>query len=183
MTGAEPLETAVRRLTALYCHALDRRAFHLLEACFHPDATYRFAAIEGDWRAFVAAAKAVLLPLAGTHHQLGQSLIVADGADTAHAETWFTAIHFVPADAPADAAFPGIGRAYEAIVWGRYIDRFEERGGAWRIARRLGLQDGRHDRPSADAGFASLPAGWRGAFGAADPAHAIGEAAAGKGRA
>jgi hypothetical protein len=176
-----PLGEAVRRVTALYCHALDRRAFHLLEACFHADATYRFASIEGDWRTFVEAAKAVLLPLSGTHHQLGQSLIVSLGPDEAEAETWFTAIHQVPADAPADAPFPGTGRAYEAIVWGRYIDRFKRRDGFWRITHRTGLHDGRHDRPTVDAGFGGLPAAWRGAHGAADPAHAIGERAAGEG--
>ncbi|WP_448581387.1 nuclear transport factor 2 family protein [Thermaurantiacus sp.] len=172
-------EEAIRRVLALYCHALDRRAFHLLVACFHTDATYHFAAIKGDWRHFVEAAKAVLLPLSGTHHQLGQSLIAHDGPNCAHVETWFTAVHLVPADAPADAPFPGTGQAYEAIVWGRYIDRFEQRDGCWRIAHRIGLHDGRHDRPSADAGFAALPAHWRGAHGAADPAHLVGERAAG----
>ncbi len=181
--AGEPMAEAVRRVVALYCHALDRRAFHLLEACFHPDASYRFASIEGDWRQFVEAAKVVLLPCAGTHHQLGQSLIVAAGPDAAEVETLFTAIHQVPPDAPADAAFPGTGTAYEAIVWGRYIDRFENRGGTWRIASRIGLHDGRHDRPAADAGFWQLPAHWRGGHGARDPAHMIGEQAAGKGRA
>ena len=63
--------------------------------CFHPDATYRFAAIDGTWQEFVNAARAVIDPLRISHHQTGNMLIrVMD--DTAHAETYFTAYHRIP---------------------------------------------------------------------------------------
>jgi ketosteroid isomerase-like protein len=165
--GVPPETTdAIRRVTAHYAHAIDRRAFHQLEACFHPDATYRFATIDGDWRDFVAAAQAILGPLGATHHQLGPNLIAADGADAADSETTFTAYHHVPAGAPADGVFPGTGRDYAVIIYGRYIDRFEQRKGQWRIARRTGVQDARLDHLLPDP--PQVPAG-------PDPADLIGE--------
>lgn len=162
----------VLHIAALYCHALDRRAWHLLERCFHPDATYRFGPIDGTWQDFVAAARAILEPLAGTHHQLGQTLLSING-DAAGAESYFTAVHRVPASAPGDAAFPGTGAAYEVLIGGRYVDRLERRAGEWRIAHRTGLHDWRHDRPAADAGFDVLPAAWRGAMDESDPGREV----------
>lgn len=166
---------AIVATLALYAHALDRRAFDLLAHCFHPDATYRYAAIDGDWRHFVDAARAILAGCGPTHHQLGQALIALAG-DTAHVETTFTAHHRVPADAPATAAFPGTGAAYDVVIGGRYVDRFERRAGRWAIAARTGLHDWRRDQPAADPGFADLPREWRGRTDPDDPGRAVGAA-------
>lgn len=155
-------------VAALYCHAIDRRRWDLMEHCFHPDATYRFGRIEGNWRDFVGMARATIDPMRISHHQLGQSLIRIDG-DTATSETYFSAYHRVAADAAATDPFPGTGEECDIVISGRYVDRFECRDGDWRIAHRIGLSDWRQDAPAADGGLFAQPPEWRGAIDASDP--------------
>ena len=153
---------------ARYCHVLDRQQWDGMAGCFHGDATYKFGSIDGDWRHFVEAAKAVLGPLRISHHQIGNLLIRVDG-DRADSETYFTAYHRVAADAPADAPLPGTGTDYDVVIAGRYIDRFERRGGTWKIISRTGVTDWRRDSPAADNGLFALPDDWRGSTGTGDP--------------
>jgi hypothetical protein len=159
---------AITEVIGRYCHNIDRRLWPAMERCFHPDATYRFGHIDGDWRDFVRGARAVIDPLRISHHQIGTMLIEVDG-DRANAETYFTAYHRVPADAPADAPFAGTGQEYDVILAGRYIDRFERRADEWRIAHRTGVTDWRRDGPAADAGLFAQPPSWRGSLGPDDP--------------
>ena len=140
---------AIADIIARYCHVLDRQRWDKMGECFHNDATYRFGAIDGDWRHFLGIAQAVLSPLRISHHQTGNMLIRVDG-DRAASETYFTAYHRVPADALADAPLPGTGSDYDVVIAGRYIDRFERRGDDWRIAHRTGVTDWRRDSPAAD---------------------------------
>lgn len=163
---------AVREVLALYCHAIDRCAWDLLPACFHADATYRFASISGSWADFVDAARANIQPLRISHHQLGQSLMRFNGSH-ASAETYFTAYHRIPADAPVDAPFGGKGYEYDSVVGGRYVDTLQCRDGVWRIQHRTGLFDWRQDNPASDPGIFDLPADWRGVQGEADPARLL----------
>ncbi len=173
MRAPGPDELAARAAIAdvihLYCHSIDRRRWDRLGDCFHPDATYHFGNIDGDWRHFVAVAEAIIGPTRITHHQTGNILYRFDG-DTAETETYFTAWHRVRADAPADAAFPGNGVERDLVVAGRYIDRFTCRDGDWRIAHRTGVTDWRHDHPAADFGLFNLSADGRGAVDGSDPA-------------
>lgn len=155
-----------------YCHAIDRRRWWLMETVFHEDATYKFTAIEGGWRHFVAEARRLVDPLAVTHHQVSNILVALDG-DVAHTETYLTAYHLVPADYPTDLAFPGTGQAYEVVTGGRYVDRFERRNGVWKIAHRTGLFDWRRDQPLADGGLSEAPADWRGQHGDLDPSRSV----------
>ncbi len=159
-------------ILALYTHIIDRRMWHRMGDCFHDDASFRFGAINGSWQQFVAAARGVIDPLRMSQHKLGQTLFAIDG-DLAMTETYMVAYHRVAADAPADAVFPGDGTERDIVIAGRYIDRFERRGGVWKIASRTGLTDWRQDAPSMDAGLYGLPADWRGGIGEADPAHAV----------
>jgi hypothetical protein len=159
---------AIADVVGRYCHNIDRRLWQEMAQCFHSDATYRFGHIEGGWEDFVRAARAVIDPLRISHHQLGTMLIRVDG-DVASSETYFTAYHRVPADAPIDAPFAGTGEEYDVILAGRYIDRFERRRGDWRIAHRIGVTDWRRDAPAADAGLFEQPPAWRGSVHADDP--------------
>lgn len=155
-----------------YCHVIDRRRWAEMAGCFHADATYQFGAIKGGWQDFVGAAKMVIEPLLMSQHILGNMLVRIDG-DRADAETYFTAYHRVAADAPADAAFPGTGAAREVVIAGRYVDRFECRGGDWRIVHRTGLSDWRRDTLASESGLYDQPVEWRGRFGADDPGSAV----------
>lgn len=163
---------AIADLIARYCHVIDRRRWDDMGQCFHDDATYRFGSIVGGWRDFVAAARTIIDPLRISHHQTGNMLIVVTG-DGADAETYFTAYHRVAADAAADGVFRGTGSDYDVVMAGRYIDRFERRGGDWRIAHRTGVTDWRRDSPASDAGLFTAPPEGRGSTGRSDPGYLI----------
>ncbi|MFT3976230.1 MAG: nuclear transport factor 2 family protein [Sphingomonas bacterium] len=150
-----------------YCHATDRRKWWLMDSVFHEDAVCHLSVIGGSWREFVKQGAALLEPVGVTHHQVGNIQIALDGA-VAHVETYVTAFHRVPADAPPGGPFGGTGEAYDAVFGARYIDRFERRDGRWRIAERRSAAEYRHYRPVREGSLADVPAQFRGAFGDAD---------------
>lgn len=159
--GYDPDALAARAeiadVMARYCHATDRRRWWLMDSVFHEDATARVSVVPGgDWRDFVRQAMALLDPIGPTHHQIGNMTIALDG-DVAHVETYLTAFHRVPADAPPGGPFGGTGEAYDAVFGARYIDRFERRGGVWRIADHRSVPDFRHFRPLAEGAMTTLP--------------------------
>lgn len=173
MTGTIEDREAIREIIALYAHAIDRRRWEMMARLFHDDARFGFGPVEGDWRGFVAQARAIIDPCIATQHQLGQTLIGFDGPDVAHCETYMTAMHVVPAGYPQSGAFPDRGETYAAIIAGRYVDRFERRDGAFRIARRQGLYDWREYRAIGEAGLEGMPAGSCGYHDARDPSTAV----------
>jgi hypothetical protein len=158
-----------------YCHATDRRRWWLMDSVFHEDAACHLSVIGGSWREFVRQGAALLEHVETTHHQVGNIQIALDG-DVAHAETYVTAFHRVPADAPPGGPFGGTGEAYDAVFGARYIDRFERRGGRWRIAERRAAAEYRHYRPVSEGGLAGVPPAFRGQFGDADVSAQVVEA-------
>lgn len=160
---------AIREIIALYAHAIDRRRWDMMEKLFHADALFGFGPIEGDWQGFVEQAKAVIDPCLATQHQLGQTIITFADADTAHCETYMTAMHTVPAGYATTDVFPDKGKTYSAVIAGRYVDRFERRGGAWRIASRKGLYDWREYRELEGIDLSEVPEGAAGYHDDRDP--------------
>ena len=80
-----------------------------------------------------------------------------------------TAMHIVPVGYTRPEVFPARGETYAAIIAGRYVDRFEQRGGQWRIARRQGLYDWREYRVIGEADLAGMPEGACGYHDERDP--------------
>ena len=150
---------AIRDVLTAYAHAIDRRRWELMPQIFHPEATFAFGPIGGSWQDFVSQAQAVINNCVATHHQLGQMLIAADGPDAAIAETYMTAMHIVPPGYPLATVFPDRGEDYSAVIAGRYVDRFELRDGAWRIAHRTGLYDWREFRVVDGVDLSMMPEG------------------------
>ena len=148
-----------------YCRAIDRCDEALLRSCFHPDATHVHGAFSGLSSDFCTHAMLVVAAVELTHHQLGQISIELDGA-TAFTETYFTSYHRFGAIPP-----PGGEPHEDRILGGRYVDRFEQRGGAWRIAHRHGLSDWLRYEPAADRGFFDGPPEQRGRRDRSDPVY------------
>ena len=159
MTGTLEDREAIREVIAAYAHAIDRRRWEMMARLFHPDATFGFGPVEGDWRGFVEQARSIIDPCISTQHLLGQTLIGFADAVTATCETYLTAMHIVPVGYPRSDVFPAREETYAAIIAGRYVDRFEQRDGQWRIARRQGLYDWREYRTIGEASLAGMPEG------------------------
>ena len=174
MTLSPADKEAIRDVIAAYVHAVDRRRWDLMSQVFHPDATFAFGPVGGHWREFVVQAQAIIEGCVATHHQLGQTLIAADGPDAAIAETYMTAMHIVPAGYPVPAVFPDRGEDYSAVIAGRYVDRVVRVGAEWRIIARTGIYDWREYREIGAANLTGVPQAARGAYDQADPAWSVG---------
>lgn len=148
-----------------YCRAIDRCDLELLKTCFHPDATHEHGAFAGASADFCLRAMEIVAPLVLTHHQLGPPSIELQG-EVAFVETYFTSYHRFGAEPP-----PGGQPHEDRIMGGRYVDRFERRGGVWRIAHRKGVNDWMRYEPASDRGFFDRPAEERGRRDRGDPAY------------
>ena len=146
-----------------YARGVDRRDPEMIRSTYHPDAFDDHGAYQGDLDGFIDfVAKQVWSRFRTTMHKLGQALIEIDG-DEATAET-YAVCHHVVAEGGRDVA--------DSVMGIRYLDRFERRDGAWRIARRAL----RWEWIRSDA-LDPLDATWTlGAASAADPVFAPGAA-------
>jgi ketosteroid isomerase-like protein len=116
-------ELEIRRSLYRYCRGVDRGDAEMIASAYHEDADENHGAFRGTGREFAA----FLVPLMDgapetSQHQVTNVLIQRDG-DSANVESYFIAFH---------AQDEG-GRAF---VSGRYLDRFERRGGDWKIVQR-----------------------------------------------
>ena len=169
MTGTLDDRAAIQDILAAYAHAIDRRRWGMMEHLFHEDAQFGFGDVAGDWRGFVEQARAIINPCLATQHQLGQTLYNFEEGDVCHAETYMTAMHTIPAGYAFSDVFPDKGVIYSAVIAGRYIDRFEKRGGDWRIALRTGVYDWREFRMHEGVDLSDLPKGSCGVHDESDP--------------
>lgn len=118
---------AIRDLTMLSAHAVDRRAWDLLPPLYWPDAILEMEGHRAPAAEFIEQAK-LNYERAGigvTHHFVGNILSVVTGA-TAEAEIYHLAYHRLPID--------GVQR--DVLIGGRYHDSFARRKGEWRISGR-----------------------------------------------
>lgn len=129
----------------LYCRAVDQRDWALMDLAFHPDATINFSIGEPlPYLEWVAFAKPIIDRMPMTFHQTGPSQIYLD-KENAWADTYVTALHLVPTDAPADDFWNGQDQPYYGISNGRYLDHFVYREGRWKIVTRDVAVDTRFD--------------------------------------
>lgn len=112
-----------------YSRGVDRLDPELVKSAFWADAHDSHGALNGPIEEFLSA----WIPTQGgreaCQHLLTNHAVTFDGSDTADAETYFLV-------AIKDVADPNM-----PLMGGRYIDRFEKRGGEWRIRTRLCLVD------------------------------------------
>ncbi|MEL7128995.1 MAG: nuclear transport factor 2 family protein [Pseudomonadota bacterium] len=141
-------------LSATYMRALDRLDAELMKSVYHPDATFEIGIYSGDGDGFTAFAMEALGPHERNHHMLGQANIDVEG-DVAFGEIYFQAFHRVHEE----------GGDQDFVVLGRYVDRYEKRGGAWKMTHRTELFDFSQELPASDHWLSSspeVPRGFRG---------------------
>ncbi|HEX4518308.1 MAG TPA: nuclear transport factor 2 family protein [Gaiellaceae bacterium] len=102
---------------------IDRLDEELVLSAFHEDAVDHHNSHTGTPTEFVAWFWGRQEKRAGCQHYVTNTVIDLDG-DTAHVETYFLATNRQEGEDVMD------------LSGGRYVDRFERRGGEWRIALR-----------------------------------------------
>jgi len=167
---------------ARYSRGIDRRDEDLLKTVYHEDSVddHGWGLSAGGWDV------AALVRRDGngfpdewklTTHFLGQQLIEVDG-DRAESEVYFI----------SHSIFDHDGKEWDLVSAGRYLDKWERRDGAFKIARRTVVYDWirtdpvntqwpgpDHDVPKMYHGGAALPAEGNayGTSGPEDPSYAL----------
>ena len=126
-------ELSIREVLARYCRAIDRCDLTLLKSVYWPEATDDHVVFVGNAIEFSDFVVPLLKEQTEcTMHSISNIWIQLDGnGNTACTETYVTAYHRMRTDGPKE----------EVIVGGRYLDRFEQRNGEWRIAERKFVTD------------------------------------------
>jgi hypothetical protein len=156
---------ALHELSMAYCRGADRADAALLASCFHDDASIVAGAFNGPARDFAAQVTAHLRDnVKRVFHSVANEWFQIDG-DRAVGESYAIAMATVSAD----------GKDVDTLTGGRYLDRFERRGGVWKIAERVFVQDWNQSQPSTavfdDAFYGGLKL--RGCYGPSDPVYAF----------
>lgn len=133
---------ALTDLVMRYCRGIDRRDFALVRSLYHDDAIDDHGAMfSGSADAYVAWLPEAMAGLDCTIHSITNSLYAIDG-DMAEGEHVVQAFHRT---SPPDRR--------ELIILGRYLDRYERRGGQWKFLHRRLVFDHSYSRPVDEAGI------------------------------
>jgi hypothetical protein len=134
---------AIREVIVRFCRGWDRLERDLVQSCYHPGAVDDHGIYNGPAENFFDQWAAS--PMSRMiHHHLGQTTIELDG-DTASAETYCLATVIGNPAAGTDTR----------LIMCRYLDRFDKRGGEWKIADRYLAFDA--EVPVADGAPVSFP--------------------------
>ncbi|MCW1427808.1 nuclear transport factor 2 family protein [Novosphingobium sp. JCM 18896] len=152
-------------LTMAYCRGVDRADAAILAEVFHEDATVVSGVFNGNARDFATQICTLVEEVyEQTFHSIANQWIEVDG-DGAIGETYVIAV----------STSRGDGEPTDTLTGGRYIDRFERRGGRWAIAERTFVLDWMRNEPTTrqmEGGmYGALDL--RGCRGAADPVYAF----------
>jgi hypothetical protein len=120
----------IRECIALLARGEDRRDADLIKASFWPDSAIDYGMFQGNFAEYLAYVVPGSAAIPVTQHVLGQSVIKLQGS-AALVETHVVAYHRVNMGS----------EERDTVIGARYLDRVEERGGEWRIAKRTMLYD------------------------------------------
>jgi hypothetical protein len=133
----------IHEVLARYARGVDRADAELLKTCYHADAVEEHGGnYTGNAHDYVDGAVPRIRQMGAMQHLLGSTHIefADDGGDVAWVETYvWTFARFTQGD-----------RAVDTFTGGRLVDRFERRGGAWRIAHRRTVFDWNRDTPACE---------------------------------
>lgn len=109
-----------------YCRGVDRADAELITSAFHPDALSDHGLLVFEGATIGSALASIERAVRTSMHMVGNELIELDG-DTAYVEAYFVSYSEVDRE----------GEPYLISRGARYVDRWERRNGAWRIAYRV----------------------------------------------
>jgi hypothetical protein len=132
----------IREVIHRVARGTDRLDRELIISGYWPDGFDDHNSFRGGPVEFADWVLTVLAHFRATHHFLGQCRIELDG-DVAYCETYCDAHHVAHPDDQ--------GIVTDMVLGLRYVDRFERRGDAWRIARRVCAFDWTYSVQSAGA--------------------------------
>ena len=156
----------IRDVLARYARGIDRADAALLKSCYFDDAIEEHgSSFSGGAHEYVDAAIPKVRAMGIMQHLLGSSYIEIDG-QTAYVETYIWTFLRVERE----------GRQWDTYTGGRLHDRFERRGGFWKIAHRRTVFDWNRDTPANEGwclGYIDTraPGVRRGRKDAADPSY------------
>ena len=117
----------IRDLVMAYCRAIDRKDFDMLETLYHPGAGDEHGCNPtGTAAEFFTVLRATTGPAITLHHNITNHYIKVDG-DRAEGEAYLVGYHVIERDD---------GVRYGFLLGGRYLDRYERRGGVWKFSHR-----------------------------------------------
>lgn len=129
-----------------YMRGQDRLDPVLHRSVFWDDAKTDYGVYKGDADGFVTFAQDLLTTHKSNQHLIGQVRIDLEG-DVGFGEVYFIAYHRIVED----------GEEKDWIIAGRYVDRYERRGGVWKIAVRSEVVDWARTDPAADSFLKTSP--------------------------
>lgn len=148
-----------------WCRAVDRLDLAAMPALFHPDLHDNHGAFQGGLDALMGWIAQRHQTIVFSLHQISNILIEFAGPDLALAETTYLAIQRYTPEARESLAQSSGGRlgtpgqATDVMGTGRYVDRFERRDGAWKVARRTVVM-GWKRMDTVDADGPTMLPGW-----------------------
>jgi ketosteroid isomerase-like protein len=159
----------IRELVQRYARALDRCDLELMKSVYWDDGVFEHADhYNGSAHGFCEHAVGFLSTLGALQHFICQQLIELRG-DEAIGESYGLAFH---------RAHEPSGKPFDSWVGARLLDRYERRGGVWKIAHRKTVVDWGADLDAQESwgrgvfGPPHMEARFMGQKGEADPSYA-----------
>jgi ketosteroid isomerase-like protein len=156
-------EFALRKLVHGYCRAVDRGDLAHLRSLYHPDAQDAHGGISsGSAAAFLEQIAAARPYLRSMQHNITTTNFAIAG-QLAEGEVYTIATHTLAAG----------DRDVDVVVGGRYLDKYERRGAAWKFTHRAIVTDWAHvnDPSSVDISHPITRDTPKGSTGPDDPSH------------
>ncbi|MDN5843928.1 MAG: nuclear transport factor 2 family protein [Alcaligenaceae bacterium] len=133
-------EHAIKRALQQYCRGVDRRDFDLVRSVYHTDAMDSHGPYNGDIDGLIQWMTRRHEGVAQSMHLLGNCLIDWHTDTVALVETYCVTYQRLKPSGDASTSDVGLtvgGSGQQTQVRCRYLDRFEQREGTWKIAKRV----------------------------------------------
>jgi hypothetical protein len=167
LTDRQDVTEARQQITDVlfrYARGWDRLDEDALRSCFHSDSTHQHGAFKGLSADFITGGLKIVRTLKSCTHMITNVSIDVVGTK-AVSECYFLSHH-----RRNKKTGPG---EEDWFLKGRYLDRFEQRAGAWKIAHRRGLHDFSRTFDPADTSLDAAPVEQLSLHSTQDPLYAM----------